>query len=158
MQQCDALLGHSKLMPWSRSLWRGEGLEEGVFYFITLFCNFPLEGEHSIIFCATESVSWRGEVFYFNFFRALTSEFLKFVHYIYTYNAQSTASLAGRHWFSQKQITKLTYGHCVKDGWPEGWSERVSRQMVELCWKSFKYLLNRCFYIYIYIYIYYIYI
>ena len=118
-----------------------------VFYFIILFCNFSLEGEHFIIFFATKSVSWRGEVFYFNFFKALTSEFLKFVHYIYTYNAQSTASLAGRHRFSQKQITKLTYGQCVKDGCPEGWSERVSRQRVELCGKSFKYLLNRCLYI-----------
>ena len=64
----------------------------GVFYFITLFCNFPLEGEHFIYFFATKSVSWRGEVFYFNFFKALTSEFLKFVHCIYTNNAQLTAS------------------------------------------------------------------
>ena len=64
-----------------------------VFYFIILFCNFSLEGEHFIIIFATKSVSWRGEVFYFiNFFKALTSEFLKFVHCIYTYIAQLTAS------------------------------------------------------------------
>ena len=65
-------------MPWSRFFLMGRDWRKGVFYFKTLLCNFPLEGEHFILIFATKSVSWRGEVFYLNFFKALTSEFLEF--------------------------------------------------------------------------------